>query len=184
VRSDREKWDARYGREKTALPPPDEFLVDNASLLGAGRALDVACGRGASSLFLAKRGFSVDAVDISHAALSRLLTEARHVGASVRPFVADLDYYPLPREIYDLVTVFYFFSPRLIPALKASLRTGGLILYGTYNHRHTSVKPGFNEAYLVPKGGLSPHFSEFDIVVSEDEAGPSRNICRLAAVKR
>ena len=184
MRSDREKWDARYGREKTYLPPPDEFLVDNASLLGAGRALDVACGRGASSLFLAERGFEVDAVDISYTALSRLLTEARHVAARVRPFVADLDYYPLPREIYDLVTVFYFFSARLIPALKASLKTGGLILYATYNHRHASVKPGFNEAYLVPKGGLSPLFREFDIVAYEDETGPSRNICRLAAVKR
>jgi tellurite methyltransferase len=180
---DRVKWDGRYGRETTELPPPDEFLVDHADLLGGGRALDVACGRGATSLFLADRGLAVDAVDISYVALSRLQSEARRVGARVRPFVADLDYYPLPREIYDLVTVFYFFSPRLIPSLKASLKRGGLILYATYNHRHTDVKPGFNEAYLVPRGGLPPYFPEFDIVASEEEAGTSRNICRLVAVK-
>lgn len=182
--SDRDKWDARYGRKDRDLPTPDEFLVAHAELLGRGRALDVACGLGANSLFLAARGFAVDSVDISFTAVRRLLTEARRQGAEVRSFVADLDHYPLPRDLYDVVLVFYFFSESLIPRLKEWVKTGGLIVYATYNHRHTSIRPEFNRAYLVPKTGLSPYFSEFEIVVPEEDTGPFRNICHLVAARR
>ena len=132
-------------------------------------------------MFLAARGCAVDAVDISFEAVAALITEARRVGANIRPFVTDLDYYPLPRDLYDVVVVFYFFSQPLIPVLKTCLRTGGLIFYATFNHRHTSVRPEFNRAYLVPEGGLTPYFSEFEIVVPEADTGPARNISALVA---
>jgi 2-polyprenyl-3-methyl-5-hydroxy-6-metoxy-1,4-benzoquinol methylase len=42
-------------------------LAENEHLLppGGGRALDLACGLGGNAVFLARRGFEVDAVDIS-----------------------------------------------------------------------------------------------------------------------
>lgn len=183
MKRDREKWESRYKRERRDLFVPDEFLSAHEHLLRPGRALDLACGLGANSLFLSKRGFGVDAVDISLEACSRLLAEARRIEADVRPFVADLDYYPLPEELYDVVLVFYFFSPPLIPAIKASLKAGGLLFYATYNCRHTSVKPGFNVAYLVAEGALSSYFSDFEIIVPEEVAGDYGNVSRLAAVK-
>ena len=69
MKNDREKWDLRYSKESGAFPAPDEFLVAHEEILRSGRALDVACGRGGNALFLAERGYSVDAVDISFQAL-------------------------------------------------------------------------------------------------------------------
>jgi len=184
MKTDRNRWEAKYAADRDEFPPPDPFLVHYAHLLIPGRALYPACGLGANALFLAEQGYEVDATDVSFAALSRLQDEAARRGLHVRTFVADLDYYPFPQGRYDLALVFYFFSPALIPSIKATLKCGGMIVYSTYNYRHTSVKPGFNPDYLTPPGGLSSCFSDFDILVSEPEAGEHGNLSRLIGRKR
>jgi hypothetical protein len=93
----------------------------------------------------------------------------------------DLDYCSLPAGFYDLVLVFYFFDPRLIGTIGGCVKPRGLIMYATYNHKHTSVKPGFNPAYLVPPGGLAPYFPDFEILLNEPYAGESNNITRIIA---
>ena len=183
MNKDQNKWDARYRNRGAALPAPDPFLVENRDLLKGGRALDVASGLGANSLFLARSGYRVDAIDISHRALWGLKTEAERLGLDVSTLVADLDTYPLARDRYDLAIVFYFFSVRIMTALQDCLKTGGILIYCTYNFRHTSIKPGFNREYLVPSDGLAQYFPALRIVFHEIEAGDDRNLSRLIATK-
>jgi len=183
VKTDREKWDLRYSKESEAFPLPDEFLVNHKNMLGSGRALDVACGRGGNAIFLAERGYSVDGVDISFQALYQLQTEALSRELDIRCVVADLDFFALPRNLYDLVIVFYFFSRPLMTSIKDALKRGGLIFYATFNERHISVRPEFNPAYLVPPDGLYPYFQDFDILVHETAAGENENVSRLIGRK-
>lgn len=181
VKSDREKWDSRY-RMVTAEPGnPDPLLVKAVAFARPGRGLDLACGRGGNALFLADHGFQVDALDISLSALRSLQSAARGRGADIACIVADLDYFPLPVAIYDLVAVFYFFAEPLIPRIKAALKPGGTLCYATYNVRHTRVKPGFNPAYLIEPNDLAHHFSEFDPILHEPEAGEQGNVSCLIA---
>jgi len=184
LKRDREKWDQRYSEEQGPPFSPDPWLVEHANLLESGRCLDLACGRGGNSLFVAERGYSVHAIDISLAALLELQNEANRRNLDVQSIVMDLDYCSLPVESYDLVLVFYFFDPRLMDAIRACLKPRGLIIYATYNHRHTSVRPGFNPAYLVPPSGLVPYFPDFEILLSEPYAGESGNITRMLGRKR
>jgi len=181
VKSDRERWDNRYGSTDSGPYDPDPFLVQHLHLLGSGRCLDLAAGRGANALFLAEHGFQVDAVDISHTALRVLQSAARARRADVTCLVADLDHFPLPESVYDLVTVFYFFAKPLILPIKAALKPGGMVCYAAYNLRHTSVKPGFNPAYLIEPSDLVLHFSDFQTVVHEPESGESGNVSCLIA---
>ena len=183
MKNDREKWDLRYAREAQTIPAPDEFLIHHQGILRSGRALDVACGRGANSIFLAERGYSVDAVDISFQALYALQTEALRRRLEIRCVVADLDTYPLPRNLYDLVVVFYFFAEPLMKIINDALKPGGLIFYATFNKRHTSVRPEFNPAYLVAPDGLTHYFQDFDMIVRETAAGENGNVSRLIARK-
>jgi tellurite methyltransferase len=184
LKRDRDRWDARHAAHRDSIPQPDAFLIEHADLLSGGRALDLACGTGSSSIFLAEHGYVVEAIDISAVAISKLQREAQARRLPIHPFVADLDAFPLPVDRYDLVVVFAFFSPTLMPAIAGALRHGGLLIYATYNHRHTSIKPGFNRDYLVPRGGLTPYFPELSILVDEPEAGESGNISRLIAVRQ
>jgi 2-polyprenyl-3-methyl-5-hydroxy-6-metoxy-1,4-benzoquinol methylase len=67
---DKEKWDARY-LENIGEMDPTPLLDQYWHLAAIGNALDIACGNGRNSLFLANRGFFVDVVDISENHLVR-----------------------------------------------------------------------------------------------------------------
>jgi tellurite methyltransferase len=180
---DRVKWDRRYSIEQGDFDSPDEFLVEHAGLLGSGRALDVAAGLGANSVFLARHGHAVDALDISFVALSRLKAESRERGLNIQCIVADLDHFFFPHAYYDLAIVFYFFSAPLIEQIKACLKQQGLIVYATFNQRHMSLRPEFNPAYLIGADALAGYFAHFEILTHETEAGEAHNISRLVARK-
>ncbi|MFE4017188.1 class I SAM-dependent methyltransferase [Streptomyces sp. NPDC059101] len=83
-------WDGFYADRDRPVPffvaKPDENLVEylDRGLVTAGRALDLGCGPGRNALHLAARGFEVDAVDLSPAALSWAEDRAREAGAAIR----------------------------------------------------------------------------------------------------
>jgi SAM-dependent methyltransferase len=183
LKIDREKWESRYRQGLEETSGPDLLLEDHRDLLTSGTALDVASGYGAGSIFAARAGYVVHAVDISFTALCALNREAQRQNLPIRCVVTDLDYFPFPKNFYDLVMVFYFFSVPLMTSIGECLKRGGLIFYATFNHRHTSVRPEFNPAYLVPRGGLATYFRQFEVLLDEPEGGPDKNISRLIARK-
>jgi len=184
LKRDREKWESRYSARDRNAVGPDPFLAAHSDLLTGGRALDLASGLGGNALFAAQRGYRVHAVDISVNALSILQQEARRRKLDLCCIAADVDHFALPTGLYDLVMVFHFFSVPLMKSIQECLKDGGLLFYATFNHRHTSVKPGFNPKYLVPPGGLARFFLELEILVDEPDAGRGANLSRLIARKR
>ncbi len=82
-------WDEFYADRSRPVPffaaKPDENLVGlvERGVLGGGRALDLGCGPGRNALYLAGRGFEVDAVDLSPAALAWAGERARAAGVRV-----------------------------------------------------------------------------------------------------
>ncbi len=129
MRAEREKWEQRYRTgEGVHAGPPSALLARWAGTARRGRALDVASGFGRNALFLASRGFRVDVVDISPTALREAARRARRRRLRVRWIEADLDRYPLPRARYDVVVVSFFLRRRLVPALKAAVKPGGLLV--------------------------------------------------------
>jgi SAM-dependent methyltransferase len=136
TREDRDRWDARHraaaGAGAPAVPAPPDALRGREHLLPAGgRALDVACGRGTVAVWLAERGFGVDAVDVSESALAAGAALAADHGVSeqVRWWAHDLDE-GLPEGCagpYDVVVCQRFRDPALYPLLAHGLAPGGLL---------------------------------------------------------
>jgi hypothetical protein len=85
--------------------------------------------------------------------------------------------------LYDLVVVFYFFSEPLIGPIRDSVKPGGLLIYATFNQRHTSIRPEFNPVYLVKPDALARYFPDYDVLIHETDAGDALNISRLVARK-
>lgn len=183
VKKDKERWNARYKEFTGGSASPDNLLVSNSGLLSRGRGLDLACGHGANSIFLAGRGYWVDALDISHEGVRQAQSRARGLKLEVGWLVADLDDFPIPQGIYDVTLVFYFYSEPLLPKILGALKPTGLLYYSTYNYRHTSLKPDFKPEYLVPEGGLGRLFPGLRILLDEPEAGSEGNLSRLIAQK-
>lgn len=129
--SDRHRWDERYAGAAPASPAAPEALA----LAGAptdprrrgGRALDLACGAGAVTLWLAAGGMDVLAVDVSPAAIALLDGAARSSGLShhVDARVADLDRGLPDPGPFDIIVCQRFRDPQLYPAIAVALGPGG-----------------------------------------------------------
>jgi SAM-dependent methyltransferase len=149
----REKWNRRYAAPGfTAFPPsPAEWLVENGALLpGGGRALDLACGDGRNSRYLAERGFAVDALDVSDVAVEALRAAARAAGLDVRPEVVDLEAWEPPRERYDAIVNLNYLQRDLFGPLAAALRPGGVLVFETFSEAHvTELGNRFDPRFLL-----------------------------------
>ena len=131
---DRERWDARHAAAVAAGaggPAPPDALRGRIELLPpGGRALDVACGRGSVAVWLAARGFAVDAIDVSPVALNagRELAAREGVAERVRWWLHDLDTGLPGAGPYDVVVCQRFRDPARYPELAARLAPGGLLV--------------------------------------------------------
>ena len=56
---------------------PAQFLVEAIELLPKGRTLDLAMGNGRNAIYLAKKGFDVEGVDISPEAINATLKSVK-----------------------------------------------------------------------------------------------------------
>jgi SAM-dependent methyltransferase len=85
-----------------ALPPPE--VIAFAESAPPGRALDLGCGTGRASIYLAQRGWICDGVDFIPAAvdLARERAIAAGVGDSTRFFVASVAHLDEFEPAYDL----------------------------------------------------------------------------------
>ena len=125
---DRERWDQRYGDGAyESRTHPSALLERWIHRLPSGRALDVACGAGRNTLWLAARGYAVVATDISAVALDRL---ARHAGAGpIRTVVHDLDRgLPEIPGLFDMILKMRYLNLALLPQLVERLAHGGVLV--------------------------------------------------------
>src|SRR5215471_12746741 len=77
-------WDERYrSAQRVWSGDPNPQLVAEVTGRRPGRALDVGSGEGADAIWLARRGWSVVAADISSVALERGAQHARDTGPAV-----------------------------------------------------------------------------------------------------
>lgn len=109
---------------------PSPWVCRLAALIPAGgEVLDLACGSGRHSRFLAGLGYSVEAVDRDTAGLDAL---AALKGMQVRTADLEAGVWPYSgRHFAGIVVTNYLFRPRL-PALLAALAEPGVLIYETF----------------------------------------------------
>ena len=113
---------------------PARFLSDQIHLLPKGTILDVAAGHGRNALYLAGKGYTVEATDHDEAALASLAAEAERQNlTNVHMRTIDLEARPdIPAERYDGIVVFFFLFRPLVPVLVHALKPGGVLIYETF----------------------------------------------------
>ena len=137
METDRIKWNRRFGSEDTYLGErPSPFLareIERIRRLAPGkRALDIACGEGRNSVFLAQQGFLLTALDISDVGLGKAAQRAAEAGVAVVFQQVDLDAYRFTEQ-FDLIINFNFLLRGLIPGAVQALSPGGLLIIGNMN---------------------------------------------------
>ncbi len=164
---DRKAWDEKH-KMAHGKNAPSSFLEEvfnrQSWNIQTGKALDIATGRGRNALYLAGRGFAVEAVDISEVGLQEARRRAEEEGFSIDFKQADLESAELPESAYDLILNFNFLQRNLIPKLKKSLKLGGHIIFETFLIDQRLVGQPKNPAYLLDHNELLEFFRDFRVL--------------------
>ena len=126
---DRRRWDERHAEAGIAEVDAGAFAPIEHLFPVQGRALEIACGRGETAVWLAYRGLDVHAVDISPVAIDLAGELALRSGVSDHLWfeVWDLDDGLPPGPPVDLVVCHMFRVPDLDRPMIDRLAPGGLL---------------------------------------------------------
>ncbi|MCC7141497.1 MAG: methyltransferase domain-containing protein [Candidatus Eisenbacteria bacterium] len=178
------------GPASAPLWEPSPFLREAlAALPDCGAAVDLACGSGRNTVFLARHGWSALGIDLLPDAIAQARRLAREAGMDatrVRFRVGDLTDPQvigriLPPGRYDAILCFRYLDRRIWPALRAAIRPGGFVVMQTFLLEQARVhgKPRRPEFLLRP-GELSEVFSDWEILRSHE--GPDADQNHLAGI--
>ena len=147
-------WEARYADSQQIWSGRvNQVLAEVAAGLTPGRALDLGCGEGGDSLWLAGQGWRVTGVDISATAIARARAAAVATGIPADRLdlvAADLGSWQ-PDTEFDLVSACFLQSPvtldrsQILRGAAGNLAAGGHLLVVS----HAAAPPW--------AGGLSGH---------------------------
>lgn len=171
-----------------------------------GKAIDLGCGDGRNSLFLAREGYEVTAIDNSAAAIDKLKSRLANIkiGNRVKPIHDNVAEYEFHRNYYDLVvaiTLFDHLEPEDIePVFRKSVEgmsPGGIILAkvhtvddpgATGDTEHASelaymIKHYFHRNELYELASRYLHILDYREVAEEDHTHGKPHRHRFAIVK-
>ena len=161
------------------------LVVETARELVPGKALDVACGTGRNTIFLAAQGWRVTAVDGAPAAIEILKERARERGLDIQTRLADLesDEFRIEPDAWDLVLKCYYLQRSLIPAIKDGVRPGGIAIVIVH-----LIRPGDEISYKhAAPAELRHFFEDWEILHyfegQPDDAAHKRAVAEIVARK-
>ena len=180
-------WNERYRSEWRAGEDwpyePSALVRKTATLLPAGRALDLACGTGRNALWLAKQGWKVTAVDGAESAIDILATRAPREKLPIDTHVANLRLggFALREANWDLILITYYLQRDLFEGAKRALAPGGLMVVIV----HTTEGDEEPTEFRLTPGELPAYFAGWEIL-HEYEGQPNdpehkRRVAELVA---
>jgi SAM-dependent methyltransferase len=189
--TDATKWNQRYLSSDvpwdTGQPSTELQRILREHNIQPCRALDLGCGTGTNSVWLAQHSFDVTGLDIAPLAIAKADQQARAAGVAVRFLVADV------LEPLDLGDPFGFFFDRgcyhavrrenpagYAPAVARLLLPGayGLVLAGNSREAHEERPTVVTEEALRTE--LGEHFRIIDLSEFRFDAPPGSNESFLA----
>jgi SAM-dependent methyltransferase len=155
---------------------PNQFLVSEVAGLPVGRAVDLACGEGRNSVWLAEQGWRGTGVDFSPVGLAkgRQLAESRNV--DVEWVESAIQEWSPPSEGFDLVAIFYLQLPQpersvALEVAASAVAPGGTLL--VVAHDHDNLTRGYggppNDAVLYSVSEVTTVAQAAGLVVQRAE---------------
>jgi len=179
---DKIKWDEKFVSNPELLAPREpsnilkNFLSKDENYTDK-IALDLACGGGRHTLYLANLGFKVDAVDISKVALDNLREKIDIDTVSL--IEDDLDHFSPEEDRYDLIVMSNFLDRELIRRSFCALKSGGVFFVETYMDDPNNEKRNSNPNFLLQKDELKKIFDGFKILDYREFWNESYEIYRM-----
>jgi SAM-dependent methyltransferase len=167
----RERWEAM-----PPLPQVEE-MADRLRAEGRTRVLDIGCGLGRHTVYLAARGFEVTATDNAPAALAACKANLEEAGLTANVIETEMTDYPFPDGHFDgaLGSHVIHHTDRatlelILAEITRTLAPDGYFVWVTPTPRHkhcgrgTEIEPGTWVDPNHPEGPIPHHYSTEDEV--------------------
>jgi tellurite methyltransferase len=176
------KYDSRYSKKEFYWGlNPSKFIVDSIKHLPPGaKVLDLGCGEGKNSFFLAKNNFEVSAVDISKEGIKKLNEFAKKEKLKINTTVSDLKSYLQNCETFDAIfgiNVLQFINNEsiisVVKQIQAKTNFGGLNVVSSFVAENLEQKKKrlSNGRYLFDEGELKNLYKDWKILFYEEKLG-------------
>lgn len=179
---DRERWNTKFLAGEAQSPEPDSLLVEIASALPPGSALDLAGGAGRHALWLAQRGWRVVLADLADEALTIAAHRSAELGVPLtlrRESAGETLAWARRNHVrFDLVVVVWCLLREDFAALPALLAPGGRLLYKTYNSGHIRYTQGHSLRTALEPGELASAFPSLETSLYRESAGVAELVAR------
>jgi tellurite methyltransferase len=169
-------WEAAYAEgdspDTFAGGKPSDDVVAAVALLAPGaRVLDLGCGDGRNSLYVASRGFDTWAMDVSEAGIEKLRRLADGKGLRVTAAVGDLRDYRIPGP-FDLIVAHGCLHlierdhwRRTLADMQASTKPGGYNVVAVF----TDTVPAADDLRdftvgIFREGELFSYYATWDVI--------------------
>lgn len=201
--SDRQKWNRKYAtKSASSSPGHDEFLEEAFKRLRSEqtdrpsttlKVVDLACGLGQNSHWLARQGCAVVGVDISAAGLNLAENcsgsqQAVSDGSSSPNWIeADLDVWQPETSAYDLAIVFRFLDRDSMPRIvRQALKPGGWLIYETFARAQLDRRDSHisNPDFTLADNELRELFPDFEPVIERVDELADRTVVRYLGRRR
>ena len=167
-------WNSRFDGDAYLFgTEPNVWLRDHTALWPVGgKILSVADGEGRNSVWLAARGFVVDAFDIAEVGVAKAKRLAERAGVQVNFTVADCTEFDWRPSYYDGIAAIFiqFADPQqrswLFRRLIDSLRPGGILVLQGYTPKQLEYRTGGPPfaSHLYTPELLRDAFAELEIL--------------------
>ena len=141
-------WDKRYSEQEFAYgTEPNQFFKQQIGRFDPGKALFLGEGEGRNSVYAAKLGWQVDAVDFSKSAMEKALRLAKENNVVINYTVIDFDKYLFKKDYYDLVVMIFLHLPKemnqiIFQGSISSLKEGGKLIIESFSKEHINKTSG------------------------------------------
>lgn len=179
----KENWNEKYKTEDYIFgKEPNDFLKEKIKNINPGRALFLAEGEGRNSVYAAKLGWTVDAIDFSSVGKEKALILASENKVKINYTLGDAINYTYPANYYDLIVMINFHIDEDIrksfhAKVTNSLKAGGKIILQVFEKEQIKMNSGgpSDLDLLYSLEDIIESFIDFDFEYFDKEYVP-RNI--------
>ncbi|MBT2679547.1 methyltransferase domain-containing protein [Bacillus sp. ISL-35] len=173
-----EKWNLKYKDRltKKIQPEPNTRLLMQSGYLNGGEALDIACGLGGNSYYLAEIGYEVTAIDISDVAVDYVQEQAAGKKLNITVKNADLtkETPVLTGRKYELAVLTYYLDRSLFPLMKEVIKADGYLFMETFFQNGASGNQNVSNRYKLESNELLKEFGDWRVLYFEENEQEGR----------
>lgn len=175
----RMKWNSKHKArlDQQKPPEPNPRLRNLSANLTGGRALDLACGLGGNSFFLAQLNYEVEAIDISDVAIHYIQEQVSCGNLTIHPKVCDLtelNNQHLRNQTFDLVVITYYLDRSLFPLVKTLVKQDGYFFMETFYQSPQTENQGVSNQYKLQPKELLSEFGDWKVHFFEEDDNECR----------